>query len=318
MASGEEASLDISVVIPLYNERESLEELSNSLTTVLSRICGTFEIIFIDDGSTDGSIDVLKAIKCSAPPGRIRIIKFQKNYGKAAALSVGFSEVRGTYVVTIDADLQDEPAEIPVLIAKIKEGYDVVSGWKKDRQDPVIKRWSSKFYNFVTSVATGVYLHDHNCGLKVYRREVVGYISIYGQLHRYIPAIASSYGFTVTEIPVAHHKRKYGKTKYGLWRYFAGLFDLLTVLFLTRYTTRPLHLFGIIGLVSFLLGFFVNLYLTFVKYVLGQGIGNRPLLFLGVLLIILGLQFFSLGFLAEMVTSIRSRENNYIARNIEE
>ena len=318
MASPEESLSDVSVVIPLYNERESVEELGNAIIQVLTTSGRTFELIFIDDGSTDGSIDVLKKMRESQPSVKIRIIQFQKNYGKAAALSVGFSRIRGRYVVTIDADLQDEPAEIPKLLAKLGEGYDLVSGWKRDRQDPFIKRWSSKFYNYITSVTTGVYLHDHNCGLKAYRREVVQYLSIYGELHRYIPSIVCSYGFNVTELPVMHHKRKYGKTKYGLWRYFAGLFDLLTVLFLTRYTTRPLHLFGFIGLGSFTLGFFINLYLTIEKYFFGQGIGNRPLLFLGILLIILGFQFFSLGFLAEMITNIRSKDNHYIVKQIYE
>ena len=235
----------ISVIVPVYNECESVTELSASISENLKKTGKPFEIIFVDDGSTDDTSEKLLQLKRSIP--EIKLIRFQKNYGKSAALSAGFEKAEGHFVVTIDGDLQDEPKEIVNLLQKLEEGYDLVSGWKKDRRDRFIKRFSSKIFNFVTSVTTGVYLHDHNCGLKAYRRVVVKNLSLYGELHRYIPALIHSLGFKVAEIEVTHHHRKYGKTKYGLWRFFAGFFDLLTVLFLTKYTTRPLHLFGIIG-----------------------------------------------------------------------
>lgn len=304
----------ISVIVPVYNEWESVTELSASISENLKKTGKPFEIIFVDDGSTDDTCEKLLQLKRSIP--EIKLIRFQKNYGKSAALSAGFEKAKGHFVVTIDGDLQDEPKEIVNLLQKLEEGYDLVSGWKKQRRDRFIKRFSSKIFNFVTSVTTGVYLHDHNCGLKAYRRVVVKNLSIYGELHRYIPALIHSLGFKVTEIEVTHHHRKYGKTKYGLWRFFAGFFDLLTVLFLTKYTTRPLHLFGIIGLVSFTVGVLINFYLTIMKYFYNQGIGDRPLLFLGILLILVGFQFVSLGFLAEMISSFGNKDKKYIIRKI--
>lgn len=302
----------ISVIVPVYNEWESVTELSASISENLKKTGKPFEIIFVDDGSTDDTSEKLLQLKRSIP--EIKLIRFQKNYGKSAALSAGFEKAEGHFVVTIDGDLQDEPKEIVNLLQKLEEGYDLVSGWKKQRRDRFIKRFSSKIFNFVTSVTTGVYLHDHNCGLKAYRRVVVKNLSLYGELHRYIPALIHSLGFKVAEIEVTHHHRKYGKTKYGLWRFFAGFFDLLTVLFLTKYITRPLHLFGIIGLVSFTVGVLINLYLTIMKYFYNQGIGNRPLLFLGILLILVGFQFVSLGFLAEMISSLGNKDKKYIIR----
>ncbi|KPK88842.1 glycosyl transferase family 2 [bacterium SM23_31] len=307
-------TVDISAVVPLYNERESLPELTNTVRESLLSTGRSFEMIFIDDGSTDGSFEALLDLKKSVP--EMRIIQLQKNHGKSAALSTGFAYARGEFVVTIDADLQDDPKEIPALLKKLDEGYDLVSGWKKNRQDPFSKKITSKFFNLVTSFTTRTYLHDHNCGLKAYRRSVIEHLFIYGQLHRFMPSLAHSNGFRVTEVVVTHHQRKYGKTKYGFWRFFAGFFDLLTVLYLTKFTTRPLHLFGSIGLVSFLTGFFINLHLTIRKYFYHEGVSNRPLLFLGILLILIGIQSFSLGLLAEMITNIRSRDKKYVIKNI--
>ena len=302
----------ISVIIPVYNERDSLNELTQSLKDTLDAYGRNYELIFVDDGSKDGSFELLRDLMKTLLG--IRIVKFQMNYGKSAALSTGFESARGEYIVTIDSDLQDDPNEIPGLLDKLAEGFDLVSGWKKHRKDPVSKRLPSKIFNLVTSIATGIRLHDHNCGLKVYRRNVVKKISIYGELHRYIPAMAHALGFRVTEMIVQHHQRKHGKSKYGIWRYFAGFFDLLTVMFLTRFTTRPLHLFGSMGLMLFIVGIIINLYLTTLKYFYGEGIGDRPLLFLGILLILVGFQVFSLGLLAEMITKLRSKDDSTVIK----
>ncbi len=302
----------ISVIIPVYNERDSLNELTQSLKDTLDAYGRNYELIFVDDGSKDGSFELLRDLMKTLRG--IRIVKFQMNYGKSAALSTGFESARGEYIVTIDSDFQDDPNEIPSLLDKLAEGFDLVSGWKKHRKDPVSKRLPSKIFNLVTSIATGIRLHDHNCGLKVYRRNVVKKISIYGELHRYIPAMAHALGFRVTEMIVQHHQRKHGKSKYGIWRYFAGFFDLLTVMFLTRFITRPLHLFGSMGLMLFIVGIIINLYLTTLKYFYGEGIGDRPLLFLGILLILVGFQVFSLGLLAEMITKLRSKDDSTVIK----
>jgi len=314
MEKKNDARVDISVVIPLYNEEESLPLLYATLHEQLDATGKSYEIIFVDDGSTDNSVEVLLGLKRSGSV-IMRILQFQKNYGKAAALSVGFSRAAGDVVITMDADLQDDPKEIPHLIEKLNEGYDLVSGWKKERKDPLSKRLWSKLFNSVTSLMSGISLHDHNCGLKGYRNKVIKSVSIYGELHRYIPALAYAQGFKVTEIPVTHHPRKFGKTKYGMWRFFSGFFDLLTVIFLTRFTRSPLHLFGIAGFIFVVAGFLINLYLTIIKYFYHEGIGQRPLLFLGILLMIVGFQFFSLGFLGEMLANMKNQDKNYIIRN---
>jgi glycosyltransferase involved in cell wall biosynthesis len=304
----------VSVVIPLFNEEESLSPLCVELKNSMDIIGKPFEWIFVDDGSTDGSLEVLLKLKNDYP--EIRVIQFQRNEGKSAALAAGFKHVRGDYVVTLDADLQDDPVEIPALIQKLEAGFDLVSGWKKNRKDPLGKRFFSKIFNFITSRVTGARLHDHNCGLKAYKSAVVDSISIYGELHRFIPPLAYAKGYSITEIPVKHHKRKFGKTKYGMWRLFSGFFDLLTVFFLTRFTNSPLHLFGIAGLLFFSVGFLIDLYLTIDKYIFGAGIGNRPLLFLGMLLIIVGFQFFSMGFLGEMLASQNNNDRKYTIKHI--
>lgn len=290
---------DISVVIPVYNERESLPELLDELTSVLEERYN-YELIFIDDGSTDDSLKYLKDRTQSSD--RIAVIGFLRNYGKSAALSAGFRKAQGDYIVSIDADLQDDPHEIPKLIKRMEGGDDLVSGWKKRRLDPLFKRLSSRLFNFTTRLLTGVKIHDFNCGLKVYRRSLAKTLDIYGGMHRYIPVLAAKKGFRVGEVVVNHRPRKYGTTKYGGGRYFHGLFDLLTVLFLSRYTRRPLHLFGIFGLLSLLAGIGVNIYVVYLKYALGEPFQRHiALLVFGVMLLILGVQFISIGLLGEMI-----------------
>jgi len=300
--------MDISAVIPVYNETESLEQLHQELIAILPST-GNHEIIYIDDGSNDGSGNVLKKIANS--DARVQIISFYRNYGKAAALAAGFRTVTGEVVITMDSDLQDDPGEIPAMIELLDQGWDMVSGWKKVRHDPLIRRLSSKIFNFILRLITGVSIHDFNCGLKVYRAEVVKSVEVYGGLHRYIPALARYKGFKVTEQIVQHRPRQHGKTKYGPARYFHGLLDLITVLFLGRYFQRPLHFFGVVGLLLLGTGLVVSIYLT-INWFMGIPIGNRPLFFLGILLIIVGIQFFSLGLLAELFVQRRHREQQLV------
>ncbi|HUL43440.1 MAG TPA: glycosyltransferase family 2 protein [Bacteroidota bacterium] len=305
---------EISVVIPLLNEEQSLPELYDKLRSALNRF-GRFELIFVDDGSTDGSHRVLQDLR--RRDRRVKIIRFRRNYGKSAALSVGFANATGDIVITMDADLQDDPAEIPNLISEIKKGYDLVSGWKKKRRDPITKTIPSRFFNFVTSVMTGIKLHDFNCGLKAYRKEVTKDVKIYGELHRYIPVLAQWAGYKIGEIPVQHHARKFGKTKFGLGRFWKGFLDLLTVIFTTRYMQRPLHLFGFWGIVFFLAGFAIDLYLAILKFADGMSLSNRPLFLGGILLIIVGIQFISVGLIGELVTKTRpTDEKEYSIREI--
>lgn len=301
----------VSVVIPLLNEEESLPILANEIKKSFQSVAVDFEVLFIDDGSTDKSLKVIKEI---ATDKRFRYISFRKNYGKSAALQVGFKHIKGDAVITMDADLQDDPAEIPNLLKKLDEGFDLVSGWKKKRYDPFIKRHSSKFFNFVTGVMSGIKIHDFNCGLKAYRKEVVDSIKVYGELHRYMPVLAHWQGFTVTEIAVKHHPRRYGKTKFGISRFFKGFIDLLTVVFTTRYIKRPMHLFGFLGALSFFVGLIVNGYLTY-EWISGQPLSNRPMLFLGILLIIVGVQFFSVGLLGEMMVHNSQDEKEYTIKD---
>ena len=300
----------ISVVVPLYNEEDSLVELSVSLKKVLDGLRCSWEVLFIDDGSTDRSYQKLQEI--NRVNSRFKCLKFKRNYGKSSALQEGFKAAKGDYVITMDADLQDDPEEIPALIAKLNEGYDLVSGWKKVRHDPFIKKHTSKIFNGVTSMMVGLKLHDYNCGLKGYVRDVVKNVKVYGEMHRYIPALAHLSGFRVTEIAVTHHERKYGKTKYGLSRFFNGLFDLITVLFTTKYIKRPLHLFGFIGVLSFMAGTGILLYLTILKFFEATPISGRPLFFVGILMAIVGVQFFSIGLIGEMITKTTVENDNVI------
>ena len=298
----------ISVVVPLLNEEESIYPLAMEIKKSVKNLSSGLEVIFVDDGSTDNSLKNIKDI-CRQDK-RFKYISFRKNYGKSAALHMGFKETTGDVVITMDADLQDDPNEIPNLIKKLEEGYDVVSGWKKLRHDPFIKKHSSKFFNFVTRLLSGINIHDFNCGLKAYRKEVVENIKVYGELHRYIPILADWQGFKISEIAVKHHARRYGKTKFGISRFFKGFLDLITVIFATRYIKRPMHLFGFLGALSFVIGIFVNGYLTFL-WISGQPLSNRPMLFLGILLIIVGVQFFSVGLLGEMLVNNFLNEKEY-------
>ena len=303
---------EVSFVIPLYNERESLLELKEKISRTMAVASRSFEIIFVDDGSTDGSGELIERMHREDP--RVRLVQFRKNFGKSAALDAGFRVASGRYVVTMDADLQDDPEEVPALLKKLEEGYDLVSGWKKRRRDPLSRRLASKIYNYFTYVFSGIRLHDFNCGLKAYRREVVKNIRVYGELHRYIPVVAHKLGFRVTELPVRHHPRKYGRSKFGAARFFRGAFDLMTVTFLTRYSKRPLHLFGFIGIVCFVAGSAVSAVLAYQRIFLQKYLSNRPLLFLGILLIIIGIQFFSIGLLGEMITAGNQHADVYLVR----
>ena len=305
-------SVDISVVIPLYNEEDSLKELHQQLKQTLGRMNVRYEILFIDDGSTDRSFQVIRDLRRN--DRHVRAYRFRRNFGKSAALSVGFEHAQGSIVVTMDADLQDDPGEIPALRRKIEEGYDLVSGWKKVRHDPITKRWPSKLANAVTAKMTGVKLHDMNCGLKAYRRDVVKTVKVYGELHRYVPALAHWEGFKIAEIIVNHRPRKYGKTKFGVGRMWKGMLDLLTVLFTTRFFRRPLHFFGMIGLITMFIGGVVDIWLIVEKMLGLTSLSNRPLFLLGTMLVIVGVQFFSIGLLGELVSKTQNREEEYSIR----
>ena len=303
---------DLTVLIPLYNEVESLQELYAQLAAALEPTGLSFELLFIDDGSRDGSFEAI--VRLREQDERVKAVQFRRNYGKSAALAVGFEEARGRkYVVTIDADLQDDPKEIPGLINQIEEGCDLVSGWKQSRQDPITKTLPSKLFNRVTAMVSGLRLHDFNCGLKAYRREVIETIPVYGELHRYLPVLAHWSGFHVTERPVAHHPRKYGETKFGVGRFTHGFFDLLTVYFVSKYTRRPLHWFGTLGLLAFGTGFGFAVYLTWL-WAQGIGIGTRPLLLFSVLLMLLGIQLMSMGLIGEMIAHVSRRTEEYAVR----
>lgn len=300
--------MKLSVVIPCYNEEESLPELYEKLEASMQAMGADYEYIFVDDGSTDATVGVLRELRSRSP--RVNIISFRRNYGKSAALAVGFREVTGDVVFTIDADLQDDPMEFAALLKRIGEGADLVSGWKESRQDPVSKTLPSKLFNSVTSLMSGIKLHDFNCGLKAYRRDVVGAVTIYGELHRFIPVLAAWEGFKVEEIPVQHFKRKYGQSKYGARRFLNGFFDLITVMFVTRRALNPLHFFGRIASVLFTLGVIPQLFLL-VQWFSGEPMRVRPIMLLGFVLIIVALQIASIGLLAEMISARSARESVY-------
>jgi glycosyltransferase involved in cell wall biosynthesis len=303
--------LQLSVIVPLLNEEESLPELTEHILKGISIAdIGTYEIIFIDDGSTDNSFSVIKQLK--EKHKYIHCIRFRRNYGKSAALAVGFQRSKGKYVITMDADLQDDPAEIPNLIKKLREGFDLVSGWKKKRYDPITKTIPSKFFNWVTSLVSGVKLHDFNCGLKAYRSAVVKSLHVYGEMHRYLPALAHFDGFKVTEIEVHHHPRKYGTTKFGLSRFIFGFLDLLTVLVTAKYMKRPLHFFGTVGSLLAVIGIIINSVLTINWFLGAKNLSNRPLLTFGIAMIIVGVQFISLGLLGELLTKHQIMNNKNI------
>ncbi len=300
--------MKVTILIPIYNEAESLRELIDTIASAMTPSGMGWEVLFVNDGSTDDSLGILRELHASHD--NVEVISFGRNIGKSAGLAVGFAEAQGDVVVTMDGDLQDDPAEIPGMVKMIEDGYDLVSGWKKERHDPLSKRIPSKIFNGVTRMASGLTIHDMNCGLKAYRRDVVKTIRVYGELHRYTPVLAHFAGFRVTETVVRHHARKFGQSKYGIERFARGFFDLLTVVFLKRYLTRPLHLFGMLGAVLFAGGFGIGVYLTVIK-IMGEAIGRRPLLTLGILLMVVGVQFVSLGLLGEMIANIRSTGMKY-------
>lgn len=302
-------SLSISLVIPVLNERPSLEDLYSRLAAVLSELALRYEIIFVDDGSTDSSVPKLKEIH--GQDSSVRYIRFRRNFGKSAALAAGFRSARFPVIVTMDSDLQDLPEQLPLLIDKLREGYDLVSGWRQDRSDPLTTRMGSKLYNWTTSFLTGVKLHDINCGFKCYRREVLDEVMIYGERHRYIPVLASYRGFRLGEVKIEHAPRRHGKSHYGIGKVFGGVFSLLSVILMTRYTNRPLHFFGLMGVLLGGLGTVIDLYLVTVRLFFHQWLSNRPLLIIGTLLIIVGVQFVLFGLLAEMVAFSYRRDNDY-------
>jgi glycosyltransferase involved in cell wall biosynthesis len=294
------ARRSLSIIVPLLNEEATIAPLYEEVRAALEGTGDEWEIVYVDDGSTDGSYQEL--VRLHAANTNVRVVRMRRNFGKAAALAAGFDAAGGDVLVTMDADLQDDPAEIPSLLEKLDDGYDLVSGWKRDRKDPFGRRVVSRVYNAITAAVTGVHLHDMNCGLKAYRADLLRNIPLYGDLHRFVPVLAHHLGYRVGEIPVNHRPRMHGRSRFGAERYVRGFFDLLTVTFMGRYRYRPLHLFGGIGLSLGSAGFGILLYLTAVK-IGGAGIGGRPLLLLGVLLVVVGIQFFSLGLVGEMLTS---------------
>lgn len=296
--------MELSVVVPVLDEVDSLPTLYRELTATLELLGRSYELLFVDDGSHDGSFATLEKLHRS--DDRVRVIQHRRNFGKAAALQSGFRAARGEVIVTLDADLQDDPAELPRLLQHLEDGHDLVSGWKHNRQDPASKTLPSRLFNRVTAWLTGVRLRDFNSGYKAYRREVVEELRLYGELHRFIPALAAWRGFRVDEVPVHHRPRRFGRSKYGSARFWRGSLDLLTVLFLTRYTRRPLHLFGSLGLVAWAIGGAVNLYLAALWLAGVRPIGNRPLLAFGILGMLVGLQFFCLGLLSELILSYQA------------
>ena len=290
----------ISVVVPVHNEERSVALLYDELDSALQPLRTPWEAVFVDDGSTDGTHAALTRLH--AGHENVVAVRLRRNFGKAAALAAGFGQARGEVIVTIDGDLQDDPAEIPRLLLKLDEGFDLVSGWKTRRRDPLRRRVLSRIFNSVTGWVSGVHLHDMNCGLKAYRAEVVRGLRLYGELHRFIPVLAYQRGYRVAELPVNHRPREHGRSRYGLERYVRGFLDLLTVSFIGRYRHRPLHLFGGVGLALSVGGTGILIYLTVVK-IMGHAIGGRPLLILGVLLVVVGIQLISLGLITELITS---------------
>lgn len=310
--------LDVSVLVPVLNEADTVLELSRRVADVLDRMGRSFEILFVDDGSSDGTPKRVREARERDP--RVKLVRLRRNFGKAAALCAGFDHSSGRIVVTMDGDLQDDPEEIPRFLAKLEdEELDLVSGWKRRRQDPASKRLPSRLFNWVTRKLAQVDLHDFNCGFKAYRREVLAEIAVYGELHRYIPVLASRRGFAVGEIQVQHHPRRHGQSKYGWDRFYKGLLDLITVLFITRYTRRPLHLFGALGLTFFTVGMCIDTWLAYLWMFHHEDLSDRPLLQFGTLLILLGIQVLTTGLIGEMITfkNFRRRDSYSIKEWLE-
>jgi len=289
----------VSIVVPLYNEAENVVELHREMTACLAKLDATYEILMVDDGSTDRTLERLREIE--GRDRRVRVLQLRRNFGQTAAFSAGFDHARGEVIVTSDGDLQNDPADIPTLVAKLAEGYDIVCGWRRRRQDPLSKRIPSWFANRLISWATGVHLHDYGCSLKALRAEVVKGLRLYGEMHRFIPAVASWMGVTLAEVPVNHRPRTRGSSKYGLGRTLRVLLDLFTVKFLLAYGTRPAHLFGLMGLLSGGAGLGILLYLSYLKLALDEAIGGRPLLLLGALLFLTGVILVNFGLLGELL-----------------
>jgi len=297
----------LSVVVPVFNEQESLNLFYKELTKELKNLKRNYEIVFVDDGSTDSSLKILK--KLASRDKRIRIFSFRKNQGKAEGLTLGFQKTKGNYIITLDADLQDKPTEIKKLLKKIDEGWDLVSGWRIKRKDSLPKVISSKVFNSVASFFWGLNLHDYNCGLKIYKSEVTKSLNLYGGLHRFIPLLVYQQGFKVTEVPVFHSPRKFGKSKYGFSKLWKDLPDIFTMLFLSKYSQRPLHFFGVVGGILLIVGVVILVYLSFLHFQ-GEKIGDRPLLLFGVLLVLTGLQVLFTGFLADLFLHLSQKNNN--------
>jgi glycosyltransferase involved in cell wall biosynthesis len=297
---GSSKYLDLSIVIPLLNEEDNVNLLYQSLDGVLKDLGQSAEIIFIDDGSSDSTFSHLKRIQ--QIDERVLVIRFRRNFGQTAAFSAGIDYARGKVIITIDGDMQNDPADIPHLLKKIEEGYDIVSGWRVNRQDAyLLRKFPSRIANWIISRVTGVRLHDYGCSLKAYRQEVLKNLRLYGEMHRFIPALASWMGIQVAEIPVNHHPRKYGQSKYGLGRTIKVILDLVTVKFLLDYATRPIHIFGFLGMLSFLIGSGLGMYLAVLRIFFQQPLGDRPILLLAVLLVVLGVQLLTMGLMGEMI-----------------
>ena len=295
--------IDVSFVIPVYNEEENLPDFYRELTAAGEKLHGSCEIIFVDDGSRDGSFPTLRKIQAADP--KVKIIRLRKNFGQTAALAAGFDRSRGEIIITLDADLQNDPADVPLLVAKMNEGFDIVSGWRVKRKDKFVsRRLPSKAANWIISRITKVKLHDYGCTLKAFRRDVVKNIKLYGEMHRFIPAIASTMGVAIAEVPVNHRPRIHGKSKYNITKSVRVALDLLTVKFLLSYSTRPLQIFGLFGLLAGLMGGILGGILSYQRLILKQGIANRPLLLLSVLLIVIGIQFITMGLLGEIMVRI--------------
>ena len=308
--------MNISVVIPVFNEEESLRELFFSIKKVMSENNYSYEVIFVDDGSDDNSFEIISRIIDEEYKETIKVVSFGRNYGKSAALSVGFKAAQGDYIITMDADLQDDPSAIPGLIEKMEQGFDLVSGWKKVRVDPIFtKNIPSKFFNFIVSSMSGLKLHDFNCGFKIYGKETAKSLDVYGERHRFLPVLAHWNGYKVGEIPVPHHQRVYGKSKFGANRFFNGAFDLATLLFLKKYMRNPLHFFGMISFLLIAAGTGILTYFGIVWATTLQ-LHIRPLLLLGVASIIIGVQFFSIGLIGEMITNINPKQKYTIKKTI--
>lgn len=295
--------LDLSIVIPIYNERESISGLYKRLEKTLSKMKLKYEVLLIDDGSIDGTYNEL--LKLHSKNKSFKIIRFRRNFGQTAAMSAGFFYADGEVIVTLDADLQNEPADIPRMLKKLDEGYDIVSGWRKNRQDKAVtRRLPSVVANKIISGLTGVHLHDYGCTLKAYRKEVIKNIDLYGEMHRYIPAVASWMGVRVIEIPVSHHSRKYGKSKYGISRTIRVILDIITIKFLLSYSQRPIQIFGLLGLISTAAGFIVTVYLIIMRLFFNQPLADRPLFILSIFIIFIGIQLITMGLLAEILMRV--------------